>query len=291
MTWKVGDYTPIEYSDGSTGWGRLEHGVTEGDLPLASGAEPGDFIWRILGATSRQLHQQPLKPSELGARPPQDRLLWAVFPYQNARMIVLDDLQYVALHAALKVQEHLVSAYDQADLDAVKAKERAEAAHKERQAKNEAAKRLGGRDTTRTRRGTQDELKAKAAREQAGKAVEAARWETCGIIGCQLPTGDDAPSYWDRRAIWAALERHPIWRRQYTLASSSGMEPLPKSRRGRNEAHMVERAESERTDGLKGALRAPPPPRKACECCGQQHGADPLGTPDQDVPQHRRRTA
>jgi len=275
--WQLGDYIEISYSNGTKGWGRLEYEVTEDDAPLANGAEPGDFLWRPMSWSGRAIHGTPVKLDELGAREVQDRRLWVNFPYQKARMVVLDDLQYVALHGALKLHERLMRVFDQAVLNEEGESDRAEKAHQDRQAKQEATRRLGGRDNTRDRRKTKREMEATAAREMAAKLVNAARYEACGIVACQLPSDDDAPSFWDRGAIWHALERHAEWRHHYTLATNSwsGMDqPLVATKRVKRETDIVKREAHERADGLKRALRAPTPPRAVCECCGQL-GPDP----------------
>jgi len=272
----------INYTGGTKGWGRLEYRVTEDDVPLANGAEPGDFLWRPMSAHHDSIHETPLKLGELGAREVQDRRLWIDFPYQKARMVVLDDLQYVALHGALKIHERLMQSFDQAVLNEESERDCAEQAHKDRQAKEEATKRLGGPDSTRERRKTKKETQTTAAREMAAKLVNAARYEACGIVACQLPSDDDAPSFWDRSAIWHTLERHPVWRRHYTLATESwtGLDrPLVAKRRTKREADVVAREESERGEGLTAALRPPPPPVETCDCCGQvtNDAPDPFG--------------
>jgi hypothetical protein len=287
--WKLGDYVRIDYEGGTKGWGRLEYRVTEEDVPLANGAEPGDFLWRELSFHTSAIHGAPLKPSELGTREVQDRRLWVDFPYQQSQMVVLNDLQYVALHGALKIHERLINGFDQAGLTEKNERESAERAHTDRQAKQEATKRLGGRDNTRERRKTRKETQTTAAREMAAKLVSDARFEVCGIIACQLPTGGDGPGYWDRRAVWTALQRHPAWRHQYTLAEDpkgGSMAPARAGRRAKCESDRIQREENDRSYGLKEALVPPPPPVETCDCCGQQTNSSrgPFGG-------RRRRTA
>jgi len=267
--WQVGDYIRITYKGDEQGWGRLEHEVTEADVPLANGAEPGDFLWRAMGSYMRDIHEQPLTRAELAeeTRQPQDRLLWCEFPYDRKSMVVLDDLQYVALHGALKLHERAIRIYDQEALTLKNTVEEAERAHAERQAKKEAAKRLGGRDNTAERRTTKKEALAEARCEMAAQVVEGLRFEAALIIACQA-RGDQ--SYWDVASpSWHALERHPNWRALYTLATDHGLAPLPERRRTRYEAEIVERLAQERSYNLKTALKPPAPPRKRCECCGQ----------------------
>lgn len=271
---KPGDYFRVDYTDGSHGWGRLEHRVTAEDrVPNRVKAQVGDWLWVPMRGhmyRSDRVHPHPLSHEEVCAddAPPQDRLLWLDHGYGQAGMVVLNDVQYIGLHALLRIHDELFAQAMNARERVAKAREEADEAFRERQAKKEATKRLGGPDRTSNRRESKGEAQAKAAVGAAEEAVRRTRIEIARLV--TLHVADDVArrvgGYLDPEPGWRALCDSPRWNRpSFATDSYYG---LPKGRSpvaGWMERQALRR-DDERQARLEEALKPPRKARKRCTC-------------------------
>jgi hypothetical protein len=291
----------VSYTNGSTGWGRLVHEVTDDDLPLANGAEAGDFVWKqVRHGSCNMPHSEPMKASDLSARPSQDRILHVQGRYQRHWVVQLTDLLAVSLHAMLSAHDDLMRGYERAIRGRDQAREAADAKYAAKQAPKEATKRLGGRDQTAGRRTTKAETIAQATLDAARDAVSTMRFAIACLICVDIDDESErrrpGGHYWDTAGAWSALANNPSWASLYNLTHDGGMDPL-KTRSWKTyeakwklrQENAADRAEQERTYGLQEALTPPPPPVTTCECCGQEVAQDGPPAPGRRRKRRRRK--